>query len=287
MKWINRNDDESNYEDRRGVSKKGAALGGIVTIVVFVIAILLKQNPSQLLDVVNQTLPSTQTGQVDESKAKENEDLKIFSLGVFNSANDVWTKIFEDDLGKEYRKPTFVTFSDETTSGCGGASASTGPFYCPADEKVYIDLSFFKELATRFKAPGDLAMAYVTAHEVGHHIQKLLGITDKIDQKRSELSEEEYNALSVRLELQADFYAGIWARKAVEMKIIQIEEGDVESAMQAANAVGDDNLQKESQGYVVPESFTHGTSEQRMHWFNKGYETGDISQGDTFKGEKL
>lgn len=287
MKWLNRNDDQSNYEDRRGSSGKKVAIGGIGTIVVFVIALLLNQDPQQLLNTVNQVIPSGGSEQVDETASKENEDLKVFSLGVFNSANDVWTKIFEEQLKKEYRKPTFVTFSDQTESGCGGASASSGPFYCPADEKVYIDLSFFHELATRFHAPGDLAMAYVTAHEVGHHIQKLLGYTDYIQNRRGQISETEYNELSVRLELQADFYAGIWARHAEEMKIIQLEEGDIESAMNAANAVGDDNLQKQMQGYVVPESFTHGSSEQRMRWFNKGYNTGDIRKGNTFEVEQL
>lgn len=287
MKWINRNDDQSNYEDRRGRVRKGAALGGIGTIVVFIIALVLNQDPSQLLDVVNQTLPTGGGEQIDEAKATENEDLKVFSLGVFNSANDVWTEIFSSQLGKQYRKPTFVTFSDETVSGCGGATASSGPFYCPADEKVYIDLSFFYELSSKFKAPGELAMAYVTAHEVGHHVQNLLGYTDYLDQKRGSVSQEEYNDLSVRLELQADFYAGVWARQAVELKIIELEEGDLESAMQAANAVGDDNIQKQMKGYIVPESFTHGTSEQRMRWFNKGYNTGDINQGDTFGARKL
>jgi predicted metalloprotease len=287
MKWINRNDDQSNYEDRRGSSGRKVAIGGIGTIVVFVIALLLKQDPQQLLNTVNQVIPSGGSEQIDETASKENEDLKVFSLGVFNSANDVWTKIFEEQLKKEYRNPTFVTFTDQTESGCGGANASSGPFYCPADEKVYIDLSFFHELANRFHAPGDLAMAYVTAHEVGHHIQKLLGYTDYMQKQRGQVSETEYNELSVRLELQADFYAGIWARHAEEMNIIQLEEGDIESAMNAANAVGDDNLQKQMQGYVVPESFTHGTSEQRMRWFNKGYNTGDMRKGNTFEVEQL
>lgn len=287
MKWINRNDDESNYEDRRGRVKKGAAVGGIGTIVVFVIAMLLNQDPGQLLEVVNQTLPAGGSETVDESRARENEDLKVFSLGVFNSANDVWEVIFNEQLGKEYRKPVFVTFTDETLSGCGGASASSGPFYCPADEKVYIDLSFFHELAQRFNAPGELAMAYVTSHEVGHHVQKLLGYLDYMEQMRRKVSQKEYNELSVRLELQADFFAGIWARKAVEMKIIELEPGDIESALGAANAVGDDTLQKRAQGYTVPDSFTHGTSEQRMRWFNKGFRSGDITQGDTFKARNL
>ncbi len=287
MKWINRNDDQSNYEDRRGRVKKGAAVGGIGTVVVFVIAMLLNQDPGQLLEVVNQTLPAGGSETVDESRANENEDLKVFSLGVFNSANDVWDVIFSEQLGKNYIKPVFVTFTDQTLSGCGGATSSSGPFYCPADQKVYIDLSFFHELAQRYKAPGELAMAYVTAHEVGHHVQKLLGYLDYMQQMRQKVSQTQYNELSVRLELQADFFAGIWARKAVEMKIIELEPGDIESALGAANAVGDDTLQKRAQGYTVPDSFTHGTSEQRMRWFNKGFRTGDISQGDTFKARTL
>jgi predicted metalloprotease len=287
MKWINRNDDESNYEDRRGRVKKGAAVGGIGTVVVFVIAMLLNQDPGQLLEVVNQTLPAGGSETVDESRVRENEDLKVFSLGVFNSANDVWDVIFTEKFGKNYIKPVFVTFTDQTLSGCGGATSSSGPFYCPADQKVYIDLSFFHELAQRYKAPGELAMAYVTAHEVGHHVQKLLGYLDYMEEMRQKVSQTEYNELSVRLELQADFFAGIWARKAVEMNIIELESGDIESALGAANAVGDDTLQKRAQGYTVPDSFTHGTSEQRMRWFNKGFRTGDISQGDTFKARTL
>ncbi|HNX88089.1 MAG TPA: neutral zinc metallopeptidase [Paludibacteraceae bacterium] len=287
MKWINRNDDESNYEDRRGRStgRRLAAGGGIGTIIILALYMFTGQDFSSVADMF--TGGEAQTETVDPSRAKENEDLKVFSLGVFNSANDVWTKIFNEQMQMEYRKPTFVTFTDQTMSECGGASGATGPFYCPGDEKVYIDLSFFHELATRFKAPGDLAMAYVTAHEVGHHVQKLLGITDKMQQYRGRISEEEYNQLSVRLELQADFYAGLWARYAEAMNIIKLEEGDIESALGAANAVGDDTIQKQAQGYTVPDSFTHGTSAQRMRWFMKGYQTGDYRQGDTFNAETL
>lgn len=287
MKWIKRNDDQSNYEDRRGRNGKRAAIGGLGTIVIIVIALLLKQNPQQLLNTVNQVVPSQNSTQVDSTRMHENEDLKIFSLGVFNSANDVWTKIFEEQLNQQYRKPVFVTFTDQTQSKCGGANASTGPFYCPGDEKVYIDLAFFHELKNRFNVSGDLAMAYVTAHEVGHHVQKLLGIIDKMNELRQKLSEEEYNKYSVRLELQADFFAGIWVNYAQKMEIIALEDGDVESALNAANAIGDDTLQKNAQGYTVPDSFTHGTSEQRMYWFSKGLKTGDINQGDTFSAKEL
>jgi len=289
MKWINRNDDESNYEDRRGMStgKKIAAGGGLGTILIFALYLFTGQDFSPVVNMFTGGGEATQTETVDPTRAKENEDLKVFSLGVFNSANDVWAKIFKEQMGMEYRKPTFVTFTDQTMSECGGASGSTGPFYCPGDEKVYIDLSFFHELSSRFNAPGELAMAYVTAHEVGHHIQKLLGVTDKMQQYQGRISQEDYNQLSVRLELQADFYAGLWARYAEAMNIIKLEQGDIESALGAANAVGDDTIQKQAQGYTVPDSFTHGTSAQRMRWFMKGYQTGDYRQGDTFNATTL
>lgn len=281
MKWIKRNDSESNYEDRRGKGMKRGAIGGVGGLIIVVIALLFGQNPLEMLDLAGGGAEQG-TEMFDESRANENEDLKIFSLGVFNSANDVWAEIFRDQLNKAYRKPVFVTFTDQTRSECGGASSETGPFYCQLDEKVYIDLSFFHVLSQRFKAPGDLAMAYVTAHEVGHHVQKLLGTLDQMNQYRGRVSEAEYNKLNVKLELQADFFAGLWAHQAQKMGIILLEPGDLESAIRAASAIGDDQLQKESQGYTVPDTFTHGTSAQRMYWFNKGYETGDIRQGDTF-----
>ena len=285
MKWINRNDSEGQYEDRRGKGMKRGAIGGIGGIIVVVIALLLGQNPLNFLDAVGAGDGGTE--EYDSSRANENEDLKIFSLGVFNSANDVWTEIFREQLGKEYRKPVFVTFTDQTRSECGGASAETGPFYCQLDEKVYIDLSFFHVLSQRFKAPGDLAMAYVTAHEVGHHVQKLLGILDQMNDYRGRVSETEYNKLNVKLELQADFFAGLWAHHAQKMGIILLEPGDLESAINAAEAIGDDQLQKQAQGYTMPDTFTHGTSAQRMYWFNKGYQTGDIRQSDTFNDSSL
>ena len=287
MKWIKRNDSQGQYEDRRGRGMKRGAIGGIGGIIVVVIALLLGQNPSDLLNMANSVAPGQGTEVVDPARATENEDLKVFSLGVFNSANDVWTTIFNEQLGKEYRKPVFVTFSDQTQSECGGASASTGPFYCPLDEKVYIDLSFFHLLSQRFKAPGELAMAYVTAHEVGHHVQKLLGILDQMNDQRGKVSEADYNRLNVKLELQADFFAGLWAHQAQKMGIIMLEPGDLESAIRAAEAIGDDQLQKEAQGYTVPDTFTHGTSAQRMYWFNKGFQTGDIRQSDTFNDASL
>jgi predicted metalloprotease len=200
---------------------------------------------------------------------------------VLADTEDVWDSLF-NSMNKQYTDPTLVLFSGETQAGCGYASAATGPFYCPSDQKVYIDLSFADELHNRFgAASGDFAMAYVLAHEVGHHVQNLLGISDQVDRMRSRLSKTEFNKLSVKLELQADFLAGVWTHYDQKMKNV-IHPDDIEEALSAASAVGDDRLQKEMQGYVVPDAFTHGTSAQRMYWFKKGYTTGDLSQGDTF-----
>jgi predicted metalloprotease len=289
MKWINRNDSEANYEDRRGKGrgKRNAAVGGLGAIVIAVIALLLGQNPFQAVEMVNSIAPGQSTEVVDPTRVKENEDLKVFTLGVFNSANDVWDEIFSKQMKQNYQRPTLVTFTDETVSECGGASAAVGPFYCPADQKMYIDLNFFHQLRSEFGARGDLAMAYVTAHEVGHHVQKLLGIIDQMNQNRGRISEADYNKLNVKLELQADFLAGVWVYHAQRLHIIQLEAGDLESAISATTAVGDDTIQKKSRGYTVPDSFTHGTSAQRTYWFRKGMESGDIRQGDTFNDPSL
>ena len=289
MKWINRNDSEANYEDRRGKGrgKRNAAVGGLGAIVIAVIALLLGQNPFQAVEMVNSIAPGQSTEVVDPTRVKENEDLKVFTLGVFNSANDVWDEIFSKQMKQNYQRPTLVTFTDETVSECGGASAAVGPFYCPADQKMYIDLNFFHQLRSEFGARGDLAMAYVTAHEVGHHVQKLLGIIDQMNQYRGRISEADYNKLNVKLELQADFLAGVWVYHAQRLHIIQLEPGDLESAISATTAVGDDTIQKKSRGYTVPDSFTHGTSAQRTYWFRKGMESGDIRQGDTFNDPSL
>ncbi|MDD3556188.1 MAG: zinc metallopeptidase [Proteiniphilum sp.] len=289
MKWINRNDGEANYEDRRGRGhgKRNAAVGGLGAIVIAIIALLLGQNPFQAIDMVSSIAPGESTEMVDPSRANENEDLKVFTLGVFNSANDVWAEIFRTQLNENYNRPTLVTFTDATVSECGGATESVGPFYCPADQKMYIDLDFFHQLKSEFGAKGDLAMAYVTAHEVGHHVQKLLGIIDQMNQYRGRISETEYNRLNVKLELQADFFAGVWVYHAQRMNMIQLEPGDLESAISATTAVGDDTIQKRSMGYSVPDSFTHGTAAQRTYWFRKGMETGDIRQGDTFNDPGL
>lgn len=291
MKWINRNDSTQNYEDRRGRSnggRRGLAFGGIGAIIIAIIALLLGQNPLQMLDMAS-GLGAGQSSEevIDPSRVNENEDLKVFTLGVFNSANDVWAEIFSKQMGQTYRAPTLVTFTDATSSGCGHASSAVGPFYCPADEKVYIDLNFFHQLVREYGARGEMAIAYVTAHEVGHHVQKLLGILDQVNQYRGRLPEAEFNRLNVKLELQADFFAGLWANQAQRMNTILIEEGDLASAITATTAVGDDTLQKKSMGYTVPDSFTHGTAAQRTFWYKKGFQTGDVRQGDTFNDPSL
>lgn len=285
MQWRGRRE-SGNVEDQRGggFGGRGIALGGIGTVIVVVIGLLLGQNPLELLQAVNQGQPQQEQTQPVASSAEEDEAVQFVKV-VLADNEDVWHKLFEEQ-GMQYREPKLVLFRDAVESGCGQASSAVGPFYCPADEKMYIDLSFYDELKSRFNAPGDFAMAYVIAHENGHHIQNLLGISDKVNQMRERLSEEKYNKLSVRLELQADFFAGVWAHHAQQMKNI-LDAGDIEEALNAANAIGDDKLQKEAQGYVVPDAFTHGTSAQRMRWFKKGFDTGDIKQGDTFKAEVL
>lgn len=278
MKWLRPNDSSANYQDRRGrISGRGLALGGGIGGIVIVLASLFfGVDLTGLMQVADNVLPGSQTEQVDPSRVNENEEFKVFSLRVFNSCNDVWTDLFNSELQRSYAAPTLVTFTDQVQSRCGGATSEVGPFYCPADQTVYIDLDFFNLLASRFKAPGDLAMAYVTAHEVGHHVQNLLGISDKLHQQQGRVSQEAYNRASVQLELQADYLAGVWAYHAQRLGIILIEPGDLEDALTAANAIGDDTLQKEAQGYAVPDSFTHGTSAQRMQSFRSGFETGSL-----------
>ncbi len=281
MRWQGRRG-SSNVEDKRGLSSKGVIGGGIGGIVIILIVMLLGGDPNSLLQNIQ---VDQQTSSSNYSETAEEKQLVQFVSVVLAETEDTWHKIFSD-LGENYREPKLVLFTESVQSACGTAGASTGPFYCPGDEKLYIDLSFYDELQKRFKAPGDFAMAYVIAHEVGHHIQNLLGTMDKMNQLRSRLSEEEYNKYSVRLELQADFYAGVWAHYTDKTKGL-LEEGDLDEAINAASAVGDDRIQKQSQGYVVPESFTHGTSEQRKRWFYKGFTTGDIRQGDTFGTDNL
>ncbi|MBS1613964.1 MAG: neutral zinc metallopeptidase [Bacteroidetes bacterium] len=277
MQWRGRRE-SGNVEDKRGMGGKGIAVGGVGTIVVIIIALIMGKNPADLMQAVNQGQPAP-TEQHVPSAAEE--EAASFVKVVLADNEDVWHKIFEEN-GATYQEPKLVLFTGSVESGCGGASAAMGPFYCPADQKAYIDLSFYDELKNRFNAGGDFAMAYVIAHEIGHHVQNLMGTSDKVHAMREKLSEKEYNKLSVALELQADFYAGVWAHHTQQMKGV-LESGDIEEALNAANAIGDDKLQKQAQGYVVPDAFTHGTSEQRMYWFKKGYETGDIKQGNTFK----
>jgi predicted metalloprotease len=273
-----------NVEDRRGMSGGGMAIGGgLGGIVLLVIALLLGADPRQLLEQSRGVDPSTGTTTSRPINPQEDE-LKQFSATVLASTEDVWTDIFRQQ-GRAYSKPTLVLFTEAVRSACGEAGAAVGPFYCPGDQKLYLDLGFFNELQTRFRAPGDFAQAYVIAHEVGHHVQNLLGTMDKVDSVRGRMSEAEANQLSVRLELQADFLAGVWAHYAQQKGIL--EPGDIEEALGAASAVGDDRLQREGQGYIIPDSFTHGTSEQRIRWFRKGLETGDLRQGDTFSVRSL
>lgn len=278
MKWQGRQG-SGNVEDRRGMSTgKMAVGGGIGTIVIVLIVLLLGGDPSAIL---NNTEPVSQE-QTTTSFSAEEQELAQFVSVVLKDTETVWAKIFEQS-GTTYRMPKLVLFSGQVQSACGYASAASGPFYCPGDEKVYIDLSFCNTLRTKLGAYGDFAIAYVIAHEVGHHVQNLLGILDEVNQQRSRMSETRANQLLVRLELQADFLAGLWAH--YEEGMGYLETGDIEEAMNAAAAVGDDTLQERYQGRVYPDSFTHGTSAQRKQWFANGYRTGDINQGDTFSAD--
>lgn len=283
MLWQGRQG-SSNVDDRRGISGGGlVAGGGILGVIVLLVNFFLGGgDSSQIPQIIQQGGPRQEM--TAEQKAADDQRAEFVKV-VLKDTEDIWNKIFEE-RGKDYPEPTLVLFRDQIQSGCGGASSESGPFYCPADRKLYIDLSFYEELSRRFQAPGDFAMAYVIAHEVGHHIQTLMGTSEKMGQLRQQLSEAEYNKYSVMLELQADFYAGVWAHYEKSMKNV-IEQGDVEEALNAANAIGDDRLQQEAQGRIVPDAFTHGTSKQRMYWFKKGYDTGDIDQGNTFKDTEL
>jgi len=274
--------ESSNVEDRRGMSGGGiAAGGGILGLVVLVISLLTGHDPGSLPSP-DGSGSGTAPGVRREASAREEEQKKFASV-VLADTEDVWQAIFRQQLKKNYPDPTLTLFSGNTQSGCGFASAATGPFYCPNDRHVYIDLQFFDELQDRFHAAGDFAQAYVIAHEVGHHVQKLMGILDQVHAKEQRVSKTEANQLSVRTELQADFLAGVWAHHAQKMKNI-LEPGDLDEALRAASAVGDDRLQKQARGYVVPDSFTHGTSAQRMSWFKRGLDSGQVDNCDTFSG---
>jgi predicted metalloprotease len=268
-----------NIEDRRGMSTgKMAVGGGIGTIVIVLLVLLLGGDPSEVVNTMQQGAPTTESGPVTASP--EEEAMANFVSVVLAGTEDVWTKIFEQS-NMTYRKPTLVLFRNQVQSACGFANAASGPFYCPGDEKVYIDLAFFDDLKSNFGAYGDFAIAYVLAHEIGHHVQNQLGILNDINSQRSRMSQTNANKLLVRLELQADFLAGMWAHYDQQM-FNSLETGDIEEAMNAAASVGDDVLQKRYQGRVIPDAFTHGSAAQRKEWFRRGYTSGDFDQGDTF-----
>lgn len=277
MLWKGRRE-STNVDDRRGMSGGGLAVGGgIIGVIALLINFFLGGGDASQLP---QNLPGAGAPEMSAEQKAEEDELAGFVKVVFADTEDVWNSLLGDG---QYREPRLVLFSQLTSSGCGNASQASGPFYCPADQQVYIDLSFYNELKQRFNVSGDFAMAYVIAHEVGHHIQYLMGTTEKMARARQQMSDREYNQLSVKLELQADFLAGVFANHNKKY----LQAGDIEEALTAANAIGDDNLQRQAQGHVVPDAFTHGTSEQRMYWFKKGYQTGDINQGDTFSAPDL
>jgi len=283
MKWKGRRQSD-NVEDRRGMSNGGKAIvgGGLIGIVILLLQLFGGETGKNIAPILEQFNQGQPTKQVEE-RALTPEEIEIgeFAKTVFADTEDIWHKIFKEN-GMTYQEPKMVLFSGSVQSACGGASSASGPFYCPADQKVYMDLTFFEELRTRFGAKGgDFAIAYVIAHEVGHHVQTILGTSGKVRQLQQQKSKAEANRLSVCLELQADFYAGLWAHYNQKY----LEEGDIDEALSAAHAVGDDAIQTKMQGHVVPDSFTHGTSEQRKKWFLRGFKTGDIKQHDTFAEE--
>ena len=281
MRWAGRRG-SSNIEDRRGTRFRGAGGIGLGTIVLALVALYFGQDPSVVLQNVQ---PSQQAEQVPYEESADEAQLREFISVVLADTEETWGAIFGMN-GSTYQQPTLVLFSGAVESACGFAQAAVGPFYCPADRKLYIDLSFYRDLQTRFGAPGDFAQAYVIAHEVGHHVQTLLGISERNMAARRGASESEANALSVRQELQADCFAGVWAHNANRERQL-LEPGDIEEGLNAASAIGDDRLQQQSRGYVAPESFTHGSSEQRMRWFKRGYDSGDVNVCDTFATSQL
>jgi predicted metalloprotease len=284
MQWFGRRE-STNVDDRRGMSGGGiAAGGGIIGVIIYLLYTFLgggTVDPSQIPQLnpsSHQTTLSPEAQKADDERAK-------FVKVVLADTEDVWSEIFKKN-GRQYTDPTLVLFRDAVASACGNASAASGPFYCPNDSKLYIDLSFYQEMQDKLKAPGDFAMAYVIAHEIGHHVQKLNGTAQKVERLRANANEKDANRYSVMLELQADFLAGVWAHYEQQKSNI-IDKGDIEEALNAANAIGDDRLQKQSTGVVVPDAFTHGTSQQRVYWFKKGFDTGDPEQGNTFGDPSL
>lgn len=286
MRWNNARQSQ-NIEDRRSMGGRRVAIGGgLGTIVFIILAVLFGADPMALLQQGNlpigmdSSLPGGFPTEGTTGTELSQDPQALFVSNVLADTEDTWNAIFHS-RGEKYQEPRLVLFRGNVDSACGFASAAMGPFYCPGDSKVYLDLAFFEELDRKFGAPGDFAQAYVVAHEIGHHVQNLLGISDQVHEMRGRVSEAEYNELSVRLELQADFLAGVWAHHADKSRN-RLESGDMEEGLRAASAIGDDTLQRRTQGHVVPDSFTHGTSTQRVRWFRKGLETGDIDQGDTF-----
>jgi hypothetical protein len=283
--------ESDNLEDRRGSGGGGLRLGGgrmgLGTIAIALVAsYFLGINPMTVLNMlsgggmpaIEQNAPAAHRPPADDQMAK-------FVSKVLASTEDTWNEVFRAN-GRQYQEPKLVLFTGTTPTACGTGQSAMGPFYCPGDQKVYIDLAFYRDLKDRFKAPGEFAQAYVIAHEVGHHVQNLLGIADKVHEARQRVGKAEANALSVRMELQADCLAGVWGKRTDTMKSV-LEPGDLEAALTAASAIGDDRLQQQTQGRIVPESFTHGSSEQRVRWFRKGFETGDMNQCNTFKTDRL
>lgn len=273
-----------NIEDRRG-KRAGVLGGGIGTIVVILAAMYFGIDPNLLMQGIETVSVSTSSGSQPSAEDLANDPLADMISVVVADTEDVWTEIFAAE-GLRYEEPTLVLFTGATRSACGMGQAAMGPFYCPADKQAYIDLSFYDDLRARYRAPGDFAQAYVIAHEIGHHVQNLLGVSGRVHRMKQQVGTAEANALSVRLELQADCFAGIWANRAHRARNI-LEAGDVEEALNAASAIGDDRLQRQSRGTVVPESFTHGTSAQRQRWFRVGIESGDPDRCDTFNAERL
>jgi predicted metalloprotease len=274
MQWRGRR--ESSNVEHRGSGRSMAVGGGIGALIIAGLAFLLTGDPGALFNAVKEGPQQVEQG----APTPAEKEAQSFVAVVLADTEEVWHELFRK-MGKRYQEPKLVLFRGSVESACGFADAAVGPFYCPGDYRVYLDLQFFAELKNKFKAPGDFAQAYVIAHEVGHHVQRLLGDMDRVHAQRGRVSKAAFNRLSVRLELQADFYAGVWAHHA-QRKFEILEPGDLEEAIRAANAIGDDRLQMQGKGYVVPDSFTHGTSEQRIRWFRRGFETGDVSQGDTF-----
>lgn len=284
MRWQGRRQSE-NVEDRRGVSGRGLAVGGgLGGVVIIILYLLLGGNPSDVGQGLQVDQPAA-TGAGGTALSAHEQEMGQFVSTVLASIEDIWRERFRE-MGQTYVEPKLVMFSGQVDSACGYAGASSGPFYCPGDSKVYIDLAFFEDMQRQLGAQGDFALAYVIAHEVGHHIQNLLGISDQVQSRRGRVTEADYNKLSVRMELQADFLAGMWAHYA-NLDPGFLEPGDIAEGMNAASAVGDDRIMKQTQGYIVPDAFTHGTSEQRVRWFRKGLDTGDIRQGDTFAASVL